>query len=82
MGNSATTKSHETIRPYLHGAPELAPTQEWSVTGYLAGRATRSCPLKFSDFKTIQFIGRSGDYYHFIGDGRTILICTINFKIS
>jgi hypothetical protein len=67
--------------PQFTGAPTISNDQEWSVIGYLNGRATRACPMKLSGFKTMQYLGASGDYYHFVADGRTVLICTIKFKI-
>lgn len=70
----------ETQTANVIGAPELATNQVWHVVSYLLGNATRKCPIKFDSFKTVQYIGRSGDFHHFIGDGRTILVCTIQFK--
>lgn len=66
--------------PQFIGAPKISNDQEWSVIGYLNGRATRACPMSLSGFKALQFLGPSGDYFHFVADGRTVLICTIKFK--
>lgn len=64
----------------IFGAPELAQNLQWKIVGYLHGRATRQCPMEMSGFKQMIFIGQSGDYYHFLGDQKTILICTIKIK--
>lgn len=59
--------------------PQLAADQYWRIDGYLVGRHLNQCPRKFHEFKT-EFIGRSNGSYHFIGDGRFVLVCSIQIK--
>lgn len=64
----------------VYGAPKLPKDQVWKVIGQVVGKRTRKCVLEFKDFSSIQYICRSGDYYHFIGDSNTLLVCSIIIK--
>ncbi len=61
-------------------APTLGPGQKWKIHSYLVGNATRNCPKKFNEFDQATYLGQSGDYHHFLGDGTKILVCTIVFN--
>ncbi len=64
----------------VYGAPDIPENQEWSVDGYLVGKAVRKCPKQFKEFNQLQFIGASGSNFHFIGDLTKVLVCSIVFK--
>ena len=65
---------------HLINFPSIGEQNKWKVIGYLNGKATNKTKLKFEDFSSIQFVGRSGDYYHALADGNVILILTIIIK--
>ena len=60
--------------------PEILPTQKWNLIGYINGKHTNVYQGKMKDFKTLRFLGRSGDFFHVLGDDRTILVCNLIFK--
>ena len=66
----------------VYNFPKIADDQAWKVIGYVKGKQARATELKFKDFKTIQFVGQSGDYYHAIGDGNIVLVLSIIIKKS
>ena len=65
------------INQIILNAPKLSEDQRWRIDGYLFGRHVRSCPRKLAEFTELQFIGMSNGMYHFFGDGRKVLICSI-----
>jgi hypothetical protein len=65
-------------KQFEHEMPKIAENQKWKIISYLVGKNFRICPLKYDDFTVVQYIGKSGDYYHAIGDGSKILILTID----
>ena len=68
------------MKEQILNAPILAADQCWRIDGYLAGRHLNQCPRKFHEFHSLQFIAHSNGSYHFIGDGRFVLICSIQIK--
>jgi len=64
----------------VFNAPKLGEGQRWEVQGYLLGKGIRKCPRKFSEFSTIQYISFSDGYYHFIGDGDKVVVCSIRIE--
>lgn len=60
--------------------PEILPTQKWNLIGYINGKHTNVYHGKLEDFKTLRFLGRSGDFYHVLGDDRTVLVCSLIFE--
>ena len=63
--------------PQIIGAPELGPGQLWEVAGYVLGRNVRQSPRTFDNWDRLEFLGVSGSYYHFLGNGKTVLVCVI-----
>ena len=61
----------------LLNCPKLGEGQRWEVQGYLLGKGIRKCPRKFNEFHTMIYISFSDGYYHFIGDGDKVLVCSI-----
>lgn len=62
------------------GFPEPLKFKPIEVVDYLFERSTPKCSLIEQDFDKLEFVGRSGEYYHIIGtlDGRKyVLICSI-----
>lgn len=63
--------------------PDLPEGLRWEVVKYSFNGQWRKCPHKFEHFEDgIQFIKRSGDYYHFIGHGEYLLLCSIHLKTN
>lgn len=60
--------------------PKLPSNQKWVIIGYLLGKNVRKCPLSLEDFGSLQYIGRSGDYFHIVGDINQVLVCSIIFR--
>ncbi len=76
----AQLKNHDKTNQIVLGAPKLAENQQWNLIGYLYGSRINKTDRKFNSFPSVQFIGRSKDVYHFIGDGDKVLVCGIVFK--
>ena len=66
----------------VYNFPKISDDQKWKVIGYIKGKQARATALNFEDFKTVQFVGQSGDYYHAIGDGSIVLVLSIIIKKS
>lgn len=68
------------VNQIILGAPKLGVNQKWNVVGYLKGKSVNKSNKPFEQFSELQFIERSGDYFHFLGNGRFVLVCSIVFK--
>ena len=53
---------------------------KFKINKRVQGKSLLNSPLKFEDYSEMLYLGRSGDFYHFIGDNKCMLICTIIIK--
>jgi len=57
--------------------PTLTENQQFKAIGRLAGRYLNKPLKQLNDYSEVQFLQRSGDYYHFLCDKKYIVVCVI-----
>ena len=60
-----------------HNLPTLTETQQFKAIGRLAGRYLNKPLKQLNDYTEVQFLQRSGDYYHFLCDKKYVVVCVI-----
>jgi hypothetical protein len=57
--------------------PTLTETQQFKPIGRLAGRYLNKPLKQLNDYSEVQYLQRSGDYYHFLCDKKYVVVCVI-----
>ena len=60
-----------------HNLPTLTETQQFNPIGRLAGRYLNKPLKQLNDYSEVQYLQRSGDYYHFLCDKKFVVVCVI-----
>lgn len=70
----------EIPRPIMLGFPEIAQNQEWQVDKYFLGDHARKSVRPTKDWDELQYIACSNGVHHVIGNGKIVLVCSIQIK--
>ena len=57
--------------------PTLTENQQFKAIGRLAGRYLNKPLKQLNDYSEVQYLQRSGDYYHFLCDKKYVVVCVI-----
>ncbi len=72
--------NEEIPRPIMLGFPEIAQNQEWQVDKYFLGDHARKSVRPTKDWDELQYIACSNGVHHVIGNGKIVLVCSIQIK--
>jgi hypothetical protein len=78
-GNN-TPQDDQIPTPIMYGFPQIAENQKWQIEGYLFGKNVRKSMRKLDDWEAFQYIRCSNGVHHVIGDGKTVLVFSIQIK--
>ena len=80
LGDLKNHLEPEIPRPIMLGFPEIAPNQEWQVDKYFLGDHARKSVRPTKDWDELQYITCSNGVHHVIGNGKIVLVRSIQIK--